>query len=1134
MQSESNINNLIDKLDEFIRKFYLNKIIRGLLLLFSSVLVVFLFTIVLEYHYYFSAIIRKILFYGLIILGLVLTYVWVFKALLAYFNLGRQISYEKAAGIIATHFSEVQDKLINILQLQKNNTAHISQDLVLASINQKIEDLKYISFSSSIKLSANKKYFKYLIPPILVFLFILFIAPSVIKDSSFRLIHNNREFEPQAPFTFSVLSKNLRAIQFEDFTIKVAVSGDLLPKDVFLYTDKQSIKLEKLGNTHFEYKMKNLQKDVRFYLSGGGFNSRSYLLKVIPKPIINDFDVQLDFPAYIGKKREMIKNNGEFSIPQGTKVTWGFNTTNVNQIALQVEQKSITVEKLNEDRFIASKRFMKNSNYVIKVSGVEENNYDSIAYFINVIPDLYPDIMLSAYLYSVAHQYIYFNSEISDDYGLKQLKLHYTINEKQNRGEAKKHAINIPIEQSTRFQSVNYFWDLKSLGLEAAQNIEYYLEVWDNDGVNGSKSTRSKLMTINLPNEKELEDIVDKVNESIGAEMSSSIEEAKKLKEEMKKLQEKLRQKKELEWEDKKQIEDLMKRQEQLQNRINNTNEKLKQNLSQQNELENFSESILEKQQQLQEMFDELLTEDMKETMEKMDQLLDKLNQDQALDELEDAEMENKDLEKYMDRMLALFEKLKFEQKLDEVITDLDNLSEEQKDLKEEMQGKSKDFMEEEGLEKQEEIADKFEDITQDIKELEEMNNQLLEKKELTDKEKENLDKENMDDAKTKMDNIDKSLSDSKESITNNNKKKTGESQKKSSDQMKALSNDLQAMKEQMAKEEAALNIEALKQLLENILTVSFEQEQLMQEMKTYGRNSAQFLAGIKQQYKLKEDTKMLEDSLLSLSKRLAQIKNYVLREIAAVNENMGEGIQALEDRHTSRAIVKQQYVMTSLNNLALILSEILQQLEDQMASQMQGQQNCQKPGNSPKPGQGKPGQSGMPKMSEMQKSLNQQLKDLEQMMKQGKKPGKGGMSMQFAKMARQQAQIRQALEKLNESGNKTGQAKSNKIDELLKEMENTEEQLVNKQLTHDMLKRQEEILTRLLEAENAEREREKDNKRASNSGKEKEHELPAAIEEYLKNKKNQIELYKTLPPNLKPYYKDLVKRYFKTLSFSE
>jgi len=80
------------------------------------------------------------------------------------------------------------------------------------------------------------------------------------------------------------------------------------------------------------------------------------------------------------------------------------------------------------------------------------------------------------------------------------------------------------------------------------------------------------------------------------------------------------------------------------------------------------------------------------------------------------------------------------------------------------------------------------------------------------------------------------------------------------------------------------------------------------------------------------------------------------------------------------------------------------------------------------------------------------------------------------------------------------------------------------------MMKRQNDIMTRLLKAEKAQREREYDNKRKAEVAQNKKRELPPQLEEYIKKRESEIEMYKTISPSLKPYYKYLIDNYFKEL----
>ena len=96
-----------------------------------------------------------------------------------------------------------------------------------------------------------------------------------------------------------------------------------------------------------------------------------------------------------------------------------------------------------------------------------------------------------------------------------------------------------------------------------------------------------------------------------------------------------------------------------------------------------------------------------------------------------------------------------------------------------------------------------------------------------------------------------------------------------------------------------------------------------------------------------------------------------------------------------------------------------------------------------------------------------------------------------------------------------------------MKEMEETETELVNKMITQETIKRQQEILTKLLDYEKAEKEREQDNKRESKEGKNEANRNQNQFLEYNKQKQKEAELLKTLPPSLAPYYKNKVNVYF-------
>jgi hypothetical protein len=309
-------------------------------------------------------------------------------------------------------------------------------------------------------------------------------------------------------------------------------------------------------------------------------------------------------------------------------------------------------------------------------------------------------------------------------------------------------------------------------------------------------------------------------------------------------------------------------------------------------------------------------------------------------------------------------------------------------------------------------------------------------------------------------------------------------------------------------------NIESLRQILHGLVKLSFDQEGLIKEFNELQQSDPRFNTLAQLQLKLKDDAKVLEDSLLALGKRDPMMGSFITKEIGELNNHLDNVIESNRERRRPQAASEMQMTMTSINNLALML-------DDHFDMMMQMMQNA-KMGKS----KGKPKKSGQKSLGEMQQQLNQKIQELKNSGKSGRE-----LSEELAEMAAEQERIRRSLQEMQEKMKKEGQMPGG---DLPSKMEQTEMDLVNKQITDQLIKRQKEILTRLLEAEKSMREQDMDEERKGETAKDYEKEIPKAFEEYLRLKEKEVELLKTVPPKLYPYYKKEVGEYFKRLGANE
>ncbi|MEH0158109.1 DUF4175 family protein [Limibacter armeniacum] len=1110
---------LENKIKRYKQKYYRNAIIKGSIFALTVILSTFLLVNALEYLGSFNKLTRAILFFSFIAIISISFYHWVFLPLSKLFFENRQISDQDAAKQIGKSFPTVADKLLNTLQISQSNQ---DSDLVKASIQQKASVFNQIDFTEAIQYKENNHYLKFLAIPAFLIITVLALEPQVFTESTPKIINYKKEYIPQAPFQFNLQNKDLTAFRNDNFTLELKLTGRALPNDVYIETeDGRKLKMTagKEGST-FKYEFKKIQKGMKFQFASAGYFSSDYNLKVIQRPSLSNFNIRLEYPKYINKADETVSNTGNLMVPEGTKVSWQFNTQMAENLHIKFESDSTGIDatKVSDALFEYQKVAKESSNYKVILKNDFSTNKDNIEYFLNVIPDKFPSISLRQFEDTVMYNYLLVGGNIGDDYGVTALKLRYRIHDSGSKSKGQFKAINIPFNKKAINQSYFYRLNISDFKLNQGQRLEYFVEVWDNDAVNGRKRSKTNNFEFKLPSKEELKNELAKETKNTKSNLDKTLQKSQQLEKDLENIQDKLKGRKQLTWQDKKDIEQLIEKKKELENEIKQLQEQYKiTNEKSEKFNDQNKEELSDKAAQLQKLMDELLDEETKKLYDELNKLLEQNYINQNLQEnLDNIQQKQKNLKNELDRALELFKKLKVEQKANEIVDELKELSKDQEKLaqeteKEDNSNNNKDATEQ--LKEQEELNKKFEDIKKEMDDLKKMNEEL---------DNSNQDYEQFD---SDQKQIEQDQQNAQQQLEQQQKKQASQSQKKAADKMQQMAQQMEQQMQSSQMQQMSENYDDLRQIMDNLIKLSFDQEQLMKDFKSVKRIDPKFVDLSQDQLKLKDDAKYIEDSLISLSKRVFQIQSFVTREVTEMNKYMDESLDAIRKRIPEIASSKQQFAMTSINNLALLLNDILDQMQMQMSQSMSGKQNNQQKQNTPS-------------MSELQKQLNQQIQEL-------KKSGKSGrqLSEELAKLAAQQEMIRNAMKQQmgkgkeqmkgkegKESGGKEGEG-GEPYKQMLEEMEKTEEDLVNKKLTDELIKRQREILTRLLESEKAAKEKELDEERKGEiAEQQKKSTPPNNFDEYLKKKELQIELLRTIPTSLNQYYKQEVNKYFEKI----
>jgi len=463
-------------------------------------------------------------------------------------------------------------------------------------------------------------------------------------------------------------------------------------------------------------------------------------------------------------------------------------------------------------------------------------------------------------------------------------------------------------------------------------------------------------------------------------------------------------------------------------------------------------------------------------------------------------------MQELLDRNLSLLEQLKMEKDLNDLANKLDKLGEELQKQEAESQNKAG---EENDQKSAEEAKEEFDKMMDDLDQLLEKNQEMQQPFDMQKDEE-------------MQESIDQDLQDAMQNEQNSQQQQSQQNIKNAGQKMQQMAQNMMSMMQMQGMQQMAEDAHLMRILLENVVHASHEQEGLMTEIGSMRSDDPSLVEKIIHQKEVADNFNMVRDSLRSMAMRQPMVQNFVFDELHTIENQTENAMKYLNDLKLSQAVRHQQTAMMSMNNLALMLAESLENMENSMES-MGMPMSC----SMPKPGQG---QQSMQKMQQLQQQLSEQLKKMQQQMQQMEKSGEqmsNSTSEEFARMAAEQEMLRQGMQQMLKEMKENGQIGDDGLNEIIKDMEKLEEELVNKKINRQMIERSQRIESRMLESQKAQEKREQEEKRKSNEYKGSH--FDRRIDEYLYEqslKKNQ-EFLRTNPIEYAPYYKDKINEYY-------
>lgn len=1124
-------------------KYQKTQLVKGLLLFLALGGTYFLVILALEYFFWLGSKARLLLLIALCLGALYLAYRFIMIPLFYLLRVRKGLSNKDASKLIGKHFSQIDDKLLNLLDLSDSTN---KSELLIASIDQKSKSLEFIPFVSAINFKDNLRYTKYLGLPLLLLL-LVWLSGSVSSffGSYERVLNYDLAYEPPAPFSFQLLNDKLTVLDTENLVIQATTQGDIRPENMYISSNGELLLMQK-GNGVFKYTFEAPVPDISFNLIANNYRSRVYHMKSLNTPVLQIFSMQLRFPSYTQRNNEFIKGTGNALVPEGTRISWKVSGINIDTLNWATQDTTCFFNK-EGDVFTLQKRLFNNTNYAISSSNENVRDYERLNYKIEVVKDAKPSITIEQFVDSSAINERYFSGQVSDDYKVSEFRV---VTYPVGRPDSEQ---RILLERPNSNVAQVYYTFPSGFKVSSGTDYTIYFEVMDNDAVHGGKVTKSQVFSSRILDEIELKDNELDFQESVLDKFSKSIQKQQEQEKELQKINTEQKQQNGLNYENMTQIREFLKNQESQENLMEKFTKQLKETLK--DELNDEDKQLLKERLERQE---EKAKKNAK-LLEELNEIADKIDKEELKKKLEELGKNQNSSKRNLEQLLELTKRYYVTEKVAQLAQKLEKLAAEQKALSE------IEKLDEFRNNQQNNLNERFDKIDEELDELKKDNADLKEPLDLEIRKKEQNDiQQDQDDALEEINKQQGEEQSSESGSEKSNKNNASQKQKSAAQKMKEMSDKMQQSAMSGGGSTITEDAEMLRQILDNLITFSFKQEALFETLQDVDVDVSGVSGIVKEQKQLRDLFEHVDDSLFALSLRRAELSEFVNGQITEVYYNVDKSLESVAQNQIYQGASYQQYVVNASNSLADFLAKLLDNMQQSMQSgqgQGQGGGDFQLPdiiqgqgelqqqmGQSGKKGkEGKEGEGGEQgntgKNSKENNSGNKEGKKGGQKGnegKQGKQGGKGeggGTGNGVGEMSeselqevfeiyKQQQILRQELEKqLSDMINEKDRHLTKK---LIRQMEDFENDLLENGITQKTINKVNQIQHQLLKLENASLQQGEKQDRESNTNSNTFNVPITTMPELLKNQVNEVEILnrQTLP--LRQNYQSRVKEYFK------
>ncbi|MDT0631180.1 DUF4175 family protein [Rubrivirga litoralis] len=1039
-------------------------------------------------------------------------------------------------------YAGVDDRLATFLDLADGHASGGAGRLHEAALDALGREVRDVPFERVHAFGPAWRTARWAAVPALLLAALFLGAPSTVGGAAARLLAPGVYFAPPAPFRLDVSPGDAAVSRGASLPVAVQAAGRELPLTARLEIGRaderatETVRLQADDLGAFAYTVEDVRADMRYRVLADGVRSRWYAITVENRPLVRGVQVTVAPPAYSGRRaRRLPEGVGDVTglVGSGVRVRVQLGGTRPEAAWLQVAWEDGRTQRvpLRVEGDQASGGFGLRGGGTYSVRLEAQNglqNADAATYSLGTLSDGPPQIALlegaEDPLSGDARHLVF---RVTDDFGFSGGALVYRVAVSEGGAAGPLRRLRLPVRSRPLDQEVGL--DLRLPGIRPGATVELYGTVRDNDG-RGGKTARTPSFTLRYPTLADRLDAFDADRDSAAQALDELQETAEESGERFRRLRDDLRQSLDPDWEDRRQVEELLREQSELGEQAQDLREQMRRLSEQMQRQDLTDEATRQRFEQMQRVMDELDTPELRDALERLRDAMERLDLQDMLQESEEAAQTEEEFRRRLERAMSLMKRLEAAVEMEEAARRAEDLAETEERLARETEAMRPDRPApgenepERGGEptpprpntpaERERLAEEQRRAAEDAEALEE---QLENAREAADDvpraPTEAL--EQMMEQMQQDGGLPQQMEQNAQQLQQNQLQDAQEGQEEMSKQLRQMAQKMRQQSAQMQGQQAQVDQAALRRSLEDVLTLSREQERLAGETQAIPARNPALVPVARRQGELRDGLAAVTDTLRRVALSVPQLGPDIDERAGNARREMAGALEQLAERQSRQGAAHQRTAMSHLNELALLLSNLLDQLQNQ--SQQQGGE-----------GQGMP--QKMQQIGQQQQRLNQRIQQmLNESAGERLSPGEGRRMRQ---MAEQQEALRRQLQRAVEGGGaglEPGDRSALKRVE--DQMREAAQDLRRGRADRRTAPRQQQILEKLLEAEESVNQRGREEQREAQTGTARpDPDRPAPPRTERPAERVRRDLIRALESGYASDYQDLIKRYFERL----